>query len=415
MTEKACTLTEARERILKKVKRLPCETVDILKACGRVICEDIVLARDLPPSEISLRDGYSLSSKDLTAGGSSEGFELVGSVTAGDAPCFDIEPGTAAKIATGALLPGRADSVVPYENVKIRNHRIYPTEDVYKGQFVLKPGSIAKKGDIVVRKNSILTPMAVCSIVDCGRAFVRVVRKPRVGVVVTGNEVVEPDHRGSVQQVYSSNRYFLETLTRSYGGDTISMGICRDDENEIASVLKASHGCDCVVISGGTGKGEHDHIRAAWKAAGIKTVFDGVLMHPAKGTGCGWKDGTLYFSLSGNPLASGIAFVEFVSVVLLNFSGVDISVPPTLEARLTDEILVKKSGVPGFFWGKATLINSEIFVTPILPSGENLLGRLSEANCIITIENGRAVESDDWVSIQPICLGNNIGYLSFLS
>ncbi|HDM78242.1 MAG TPA: molybdopterin molybdenumtransferase MoeA [Deltaproteobacteria bacterium] len=415
MKKDLCTVEEATSKILARVKRLPREIIEVSRACGRVIDEDVCVDRDIPPSMISLRDGYAICSEDFKHDSPIDGLKIIGVITAGDVPSFTVTPGTAAKIATGALLPEGADTVIPYEDVVIGEKKIFLKSTALRGQFILKPGSLAREGNVVAKKGQILTPMSVCSIVDCGKAFLKVVRKPRVGIVVTGNEVVELDSRNNKDHVFCSNRYLLVSLVKNYGGNELPLGICPDDERDIASVLESSHGCDCVIISGGTGKGEHDCVRKAWNLAGIDTVFDGVMMHPARGTACGWKDGVFYFSLPGNPFASGIAFVQFVSVALLNLSGVVITFPPSTRARLSEDLNTKESNVPKYFWGKATWIESGMIVQPLGMDRTNPLTEISLANCVVKVDPGRkSLKKDSPVFIQPVSFGSHLGYVSYL-
>ncbi len=408
------TVQDARNKVLSAVKRLSAETIEVSEACGRVCAENILVNENIPSREISLRDGYAVNSKDLASECALKSLEIARAITAGDIPGAALEPGTCVRITTGAPVPDGADSVIPYEDVSIRQNKIFVEKEIGKGQFVMKSGDIARSGDIVAKTGAVLTPMTISAIVDTGRAYVKVVRRPRVGILVTGNEVVEPDVKRKDQQVYCSNRYLLGALARNYGGEEIFLGIRPDSEKEILSVLEAVHGCDCVVISGGTGKGEHDCVKGAWKKAGVDILFDGVSMHPGRSTACGIRGGVLYFSLPGNPLASGLAFVQFVSVALLNMAGRNVSSPPCTRAILAENLRLKGNGVERFFWGRTTCGKGELKVMSAGTEKKRFLQKIAGANCVIASSSKeRVLKKGETVTVQPVCLGLDLSYLTF--
>ncbi len=413
MVEEVCSLKEARKKVLACVRAQSYEVIEISQACGLVIAEEIRAPKDIPPCEISLRDGYAVSAGDLSGGGSTKALRLTGAITTGDKTDISLTPGSAIKITTGAPLPGLADSVIPYEDVEVRGDLVFPMKPVIKGQYVLRPGSLATRETIVARRGDILVPTTIASIVDTGKAFLKVIKKPRVGILVTGDEVVEPDYHSEDMSVFCSNRYLLSALVKNYGGESIALGIAPDDEEILASILEMEHLCDCIVISGGTGKGEHDCVKNAWRRLGIEIIFDGVLMHPAKGTAFGYKDGVLFFSLPGNPLASGISFVQLVSVALLKISNKEFESPPELVATLAQSLPAGKDGTPRFFWGRAVFQESELTVWPLGLEKTDVLSQISKANCIINVEVGaKNLPQGSCVAVHPVCLSSNLGYLT---
>src|SRR3954469_3236923 len=322
------SIAEARERVLAATSPLPAEDVPLERALGRVLAEDARAEGDLPPFNSSAMDGYA-----LVAGPASE-LPVVGESRAGTPATSPLEPGQASHISTGAALPEGADAVVPVERVELSGEPVrVRVPETQPGDHIRRAGEDARKGQAVIAAGSELDPAGVAVLAALGNASVRCGAVPRVAVLVTGDELVEPGEPLGPGQIRDSNAYALAAQATRAGARVVAKRVVRDDRAATEEAFGAALAeADVVIGSGGVSVGPHDHVKPALAALGVEERFWGVRLKPGKPTWFGTaSDGTLVFGLPGNPVSAMITFHLFARPALRALAGAD----PTAATRAT--------------------------------------------------------------------------------
>jgi molybdopterin molybdotransferase len=323
------TIAEARRRVLEAVRPPAPETVPLQGALGRVLAADLRSPIDVPPFASSAMDGFAV------AAGSAAELPVVGESRAGSPFERALEPGAAVRISTGATVPEGADAVVPVERAESLGERVR-LPDRKPGANVRAAGDDVRAGDLVLRAGAALGPAEVAVAASLGSAGLECAPRPRVALVVTGDELVEPGTPLAPGQIYSSNGFALAGQAQRAGAELVSRETARDSFDETRATLEVALGAaDVVCISGGVSVGPHDHVRPALEQLGVEERFWGVKLRPGKPTWFGVRDGVLVFGLPGNPVSAIVTFQLFARPALLALQG---AAPEALrvEARLTE-------------------------------------------------------------------------------
>jgi molybdopterin molybdotransferase len=314
---KLIAIEEARGRVLEAVAPLPTEAVPLAAALGRVLAEELKSDLDVPPFRNSAMDGYA-----VVAGAAAE-LPIVGESRAGRPFEGSLEAGSAIRISTGAAVPDGADAVVPVENTESSNGsvRVPATEP---GANVRMAGEDVRAGQAVLAPGTPLGPAEVAVAASLGRSELRCGARPRVALLVTGDELAEPGTQLGPGQIYSSNGWALAGLVERAGAELVLRETVRDSaEDTRASLARALDAADMVCVSGGVSVGEHDHVRGALAELGAEERFWGVKLKPGKPTWFGARGGVLAFGLPGNPVSAMVTFLLFARPALLAMQGAD--------------------------------------------------------------------------------------------
>jgi molybdopterin molybdotransferase len=327
------SIAEARRRVLDAVTRLGDESVELDAALGRVLAEDVSSPIDVPPFDSSGMDGFA-----VLAGAEAE-LEVTGESRAGHPAEVAVRPGTAVRISTGAALPEGADAVVPVERAEpagaaqpgaaqaapqpgaAPSARVR-VPDTAPGQNVRRAGEDIAAGAVVLRAGVVLGPAELGVVASVGRASVRCAIRPRVAVLVTGDELTPPGEPLPPGGIYSSNGFALAAQVERAGAEPAGRTTVPDDpEGTRKAIAVALDDADVVVISGGVSVGPHDHVKAALGELGVEERFWGVSLRPGKPTWFGTRDGTLAFGLPGNPVSAMVTFQLFARPALAALQG----------------------------------------------------------------------------------------------
>jgi molybdopterin molybdotransferase len=301
------SLDDALARLLAHAARTGSERVPLTDAAGRVLAEPrIVAAVDVPPFANSSMDGFALRAADAP------GTLRVGAeVAAGVATLPAVEPGTAARIMTGAPIPPGADAVVPLEDVTETDGVISVGAPVASGAFVRPAAHDTRAGDEVVLSGP-LTPARLAVLASLGLGEVELLRKPVVAILSTGDELVEPGHALEAGQIHDANGVALAAAVADAGGEPLLLPRVGDDPVAIERVLRAAAAsADLVVTSGGVSVGRHDHVRAVLERAGALDFWR-IAVQPGKPLAVGELAGTTVIGLPGNPVSALVTFELFV-------------------------------------------------------------------------------------------------------
>ncbi len=316
-TSRMLTPREALDIILAHVQRLPTEVVTVMQAVGRVLAESVIAPEDHPPFPAATMDGYAVVHNDT-----SPWREVIGEQYAGHVTDAVVTPGTAVRITTGAPLPAGADAVVPVEDVDVvDDHIVVRRDEVRLGENVRPVGVDVRRGELVIPAGTLLGPAEIGLLASLGFSRVTVSRRPRVSVLSTGDELVEPDAPLGPGQIRDSNRFMLVAAAEQVGAEVVWAGRGPDDVERLTELLRERIAeSDVVISSGGVSVGERDLISAALQTLGTVHI-ERLFMKPGKPFHFVTAGSTLLFGLPGNPVSALVGFEIFVATALRAMTG----------------------------------------------------------------------------------------------
>lgn len=327
------SVDEAHRLIAANLSLLPTEEMSALEAFGWVLAQDVYAPEDMPDLPKSAMDGYALIASDGIAPR-----RVLAELTAGNRQDIRLEPGTAARIMTGAPLPAGADAVVIVEQTHERDGILTIDQAPVVGQYIQSVGQDIARGTLVLAKGTPLGAAEIGLLATVGQTRIQVYRRPRVAVLATGDEVVEPDAPSAPGIIRDSNRYALMAAVREAGGIPISLGIARDDQTtQRQAILSGLEQADLVLTSGGVSMGTRDLIKPI--LAELGTVhFGRIAYKPGKPTTFATVNGKIVFGLPGFPVSSLVSFEVFVRPTLRRLQGDRNPERPRVHVRLHEQI-----------------------------------------------------------------------------
>ncbi|MBS7644140.1 molybdopterin molybdotransferase MoeA [Candidatus Bathyarchaeota archaeon] len=395
---KLTNVDEALRKLVShaKVSVLEPETVTLNEALGRVLAVDIIAPRDLPNFDRSAVDGYAVFASD-TFGASEFNPKKIRLVT-GD----QIKPGTAVRVWTGSAMPAGADAVVMLEFVRPHEDSIEVLKPVVPGQNVSPKGEDIPQGEIALKKGQRLRPQDLGLIAALGFVQVKVVRKPKIAVLSTGDELVELGSIPKKGQVIDTNRLILQAMIKELGGAPQDLGIVKDELNEITERIAAGLATtDMVITTGGTSVGKLDLVPDAINKLGNPGMLvHGIAMRPGRPTGLAVVDGKPILTFPGNPVAAMFSFEVFARPLILKMLGIAAEPRPTVNAKLTRRI-ASTLGTKVFLRVWVFEKNGMLFAEPIRTTGSGILTTMTKANGYVVIPETREfLEADEMVTVH---------------
>jgi molybdopterin molybdotransferase len=404
---------EALARVLavaEQIGPLPVEEVPLREATGRILREDVLASRDMPPFTRSAMDGYALRAGDTTA--APVLLDVIEEIPAGKNPVRTVGPGQASRIMTGAPLPEGADAVQMVENTeRLEGDRVRVMKSVPPGEHVRRAGEDLKAGSILIRSGAGLVPALIGLLASEGRARVRVARRARVAIIPTGDELVRVDEEPSAGQIRESNGHVLEALVTQAGGQPELFGAARDQVEDLR--YRISHALsrhDVLLLSGGVSMGDYDLVGGVLKDLGCVQLFDRVAIQPGKPLYFGrWSrpagGDVMVFGLPGNPVSTIVDFIVFARPALRRLSGASSWLDPQLTARLAEPLTRRAQKPPRRAYLPATLRGQEdaLSVTLIPSMGSADMVALGRANALAIIaEDVERLEAGVRVRVLPL-------------
>jgi molybdopterin molybdotransferase len=311
------SVERARQIVLASTTPLPVETAALGDAFGRVLARDVTAVSDVPPFDNSAMDGFAVN-----AGAEDQTLAIVGEARAGAPAGVTLAPRQAIRISTGARLPDGAEAVAPNEQVREADGTVTLLASAAPGQHVRRAGEDMRAGQVVLTAGDRLGAAQLAVAATAGHAALECARRPRVALVATGDELVDPGEPLGPGQIYDSNAIALTTLARLAGGVVTASRRVGDDALATEAALEAALvGADVVVVSGGVSVGPHDHVKPALQRLGAEQRFWRVALRPGKPTWFGTRERTLIFGLPGNPVSAFVTFVLFVRPALAALQG----------------------------------------------------------------------------------------------
>lgn len=406
------TVAQAQDTILREVAPLPAQTVAVAEAQGRVLAEDVLSQRMLPPADCSAMDGYAIHSAATRSASAESPVELrvAFEVAAGGAAEIALGQDEAARIFTGAPIPPGADAVIMQEHVEVEGDVVRIRSATSVGDHVRNAGEELRVGDLVLARGACVRAPVIGLLASLGRSVVSVIRRPRVAILSSGDELVEPD--GSIEggRIVASNSYTLSALCREVGAEPIYFGISRDRPEDLEAHVLAGLAADCIVTSAGVSVGDHDHVKGVLSKLGCEIRFWGVQMKPGHPMVFGRFEngpapgvaGPFVFGLPGNPVSAAVTFEQFVRPALRKMSGFDTCFRPTVQARLRSA-LHKQPGRLNFIRVCLEIEDGEIWAASTGNQSSGVFRSMSEAQGLLVFpgpESDLAAGSE--VTVQVI-------------
>ena len=308
---------EALALVLEGIEPLPTETVALPQAQQRVIAAPARAAIDLPPFDRTAMDGFAVRAADTTEGAT---LRVIGDLAAGG-ETLTVEPGTAARISTGAEIPQGADAVLKVEDAEVSNGSVTARATVAPGLHVRRRGEDLHAGDVLAQPGDLLTVPRLSALASAGIATVDVPRRPRVHLIVTGSELLPPGAPPEPGKIYESNSLVVSALVEAAGAEVTIAPPVEDDFEATRQAVEAGLEADILIVSGGVSVGPHDHVKPAFEACGVEEVFWRVRIKPGKPLWFGRRGQTLVFGLPGNPLSAIVGTSIFVIPALRRLRG----------------------------------------------------------------------------------------------
>ncbi|MBL9091642.1 MAG: molybdopterin molybdotransferase MoeA [Planctomycetaceae bacterium] len=405
------TVAEALQKVQDCVAALPPRVVPLEQALGCLTAEAIASDIDSPPYDKSMVDGYAIRFADLMDGVAE--LRFLEEVTAGEVPRIEVVPGTTTRIMTGAPVPAGADAVVMVErSTELPGGAIRLEDQKSKlGQNIVRRAAVMRRGDAVLPAGKFVTPTVVGLLAEVGCADLRVVPRPRVAVLATGNELVEPHNKPGPGQIRNSNGPMLTAQVTRTGAEPVVLGIARDDRESLRTKIAAGLETDLLVLSGGVSAGVLDLVPSVLTELGVREVFHKISMKPGKPLWFGLRESangrmTPVFGLPGNPVSSLVCFELFVRPAIAQLAGQPLPAEPQYRAKLR-EPFTHRGDRPTFWPGRRDEWDRGFFgqaVQPLRWQGSGDLRTLVDADCLICFPAGdQAYAAGEEVDVRPFC------------
>ncbi len=305
------TVEEAKELVSKNVTVLGSEIIPISESLGRVLAQDVYSKIDIPGFPQSAMDGYAVNADGNIKKG--DLFKVIGEVQAGDTKNHSVKPGEATRIFTGAPLPKGANTIVIQEIVTVNDDFITVEKEVSLEANVRDRGEQIMSGDTGLQSGTEITPAGIGFLAMMGYDQVKVIKKPVIYLVVTGNELIQPGHDLKFGQIYESNSVALVSAFSNYGFEVAKVHFVKDNyEHTNETLRKVIEKADIVIASGGISVGDYDYVGAALGDLCVDEIFYKVKQKPGKPLFFATKDDTLIFALPGNPASALTGFYQYV-------------------------------------------------------------------------------------------------------
>lgn len=384
------SMEDHRDYLLSCVSELPAFGQQLLDAVDLAICEDVVAPISLPGFDNTAMDGYAVRAQDVATASADSPVRLpvVGEVPAGQPAPHRLSPGTAMKIMTGAPIPPGADAIVPYEATDRGTADVLIHQSSEVGRHIRRAGEDVSAGQRVFREGDVLDPRCIGLLAAIGRDKVLVRPRPRVVVIATGSELVQPGQQlPSEYRIYDSNSYLLAAAARAAGAQVFRVGMVSDDPDKVRElIIDQLVRADLILTSGGVSQGDYDVVKAAMPALGA-TEFVEVAMQPGKPQGFGLigDDRVPMIMVPGNPVSAFVSFEVFARPVIRKLMGVTPYLRTAVKARATHAL---SSTSPRRQLARGIITHDDDgnrLVSLAGGHGSHLIGDLARANALVLL------------------------------
>ncbi|MGG1519988.1 gephyrin-like molybdotransferase Glp [Paenibacillus oryzisoli] len=409
---RAVKVDQALSLIMQRVTRLAFEHVPLEASLNRRLSESVISKENMPHFRRSGLDGYAVASEDaaLATPQIPARLKVIDEVPAGSVSSKQVVPGTAIRVMTGSAVPEGANAVVMFEQTEELQADgqgcILIKHKVACGQNIANIGDEIATGQWLMGAGTRIGPGQIALLASLGYEKVRVVRRPKVGVLTTGSELIPPGEPLTPGKIRNSNALMLAAQIQQYGGMAIQYGTVSDDIHEVNGMIrKALEECDMLLVSGGVSVGDYDVMAeyfTTMHGKGMELLFNKVAMRPGSPTSAATVHTKLLFGLSGNPGACFVGFELFVRPALLAMQGIAEPLHPKMQAILTDDF---DKGCPHdrYVRGVTSYANQQLRVSALKKNSSSMLVSIQHANCLMLIPSGSGgVSAGRQVEIIPL-------------
>jgi molybdopterin molybdotransferase len=406
---------EAQQKILSYVDVLEPEEKPLLECSGQVLAEDVYSTIDIPPLDNSAMDGYAVQAESTHGATPSAPklLRLISEVAAGYISEQEVSAGTAIRIMTGAPVPKGADAVIRFEDTdeEMRTAsggtlaEIGMLRQVPPGLNIRKAGEDIAKGDLILKKGTVLRPQEIGALASLGRATASVIRRPVVAILATGDELVAVGEPLPPGKIYNSNTFSLAAQVRRYGGIAKILGIARDNVQSLVEAIDQGHDADLFITSAGVSVGAYDLVKDVLAKHG-HIAFWSVRMKPGKPLAFGLLTirgrRVPHLGLPGNPVSAMVSFEQFARPAILKMLGKKKLAKPTIIA--ISESRVENSDERRFFTRAIVEKRGQKYFARLTgPQGSGILTSMVRSNGLMIIpEDTKSIEPGDEIQVQML-------------
>ncbi|MCX7696074.1 MAG: molybdopterin molybdotransferase MoeA [Bacteroidales bacterium] len=373
------SLEEAISLIYSLPIQVEKEKLHFLHTLHRILAQDILADRDMPPFDKSAVDGYACRKEDIH-----QPLKVIEIVAAGQKPKQEVVKGTCIKIMTGAPIPRGADTVLMKEHVEEKDGWI-TAKILSSASNIAFQGEDMRENEIIIKKGTFIRPQHIGIFASTGHTTVEVYKQIKVGIVTTGDEIVEPSFTPETFQIRNTNAYTLMALIEEAGAIPHYYGIVPDQTSILFQIIqKASDENELVLVTGGVSEGDFDFVPQIMKELGYQILFDSLSVQPGRPTTLARKENKYIFGLAGNPVSTFVQFHLLVKLLIWRIMGWE-EKPKTYKIRMGSSINRKKAERTSFY---PIRINVNGEAEPIRYNGSGHFYAFAEADGLVVIDKG---------------------------
>lgn len=400
------SVEEAQQRVLHAVHLLGAERVSLRETLDRVLREDVHATHDIPQGDNTAMDGYAVRAADIaTATADAPAvLRVIEDLAAGSLARKRVEPGSAVRIMTGALIPDGADTVAHVEITDAGSAVVRVFRPLASGTNVRRRGEDMTRGSLVLAGGARIRPAEVGVLASAQKSMVTVARRPTVAIISTGDEIVDVDGALELGKVINSNSYSLAALASAAGAIPRMIGIVPDTREATIAAIESALESDFLVSSGGVSVGAYDFVREALDALGAETSFWQVSMKPGKPVVLSTLRDRLYFGLPGNPVSCMVSFHLFIIPALRKAMGeLGDLLPPAVDVRLGGP-LRSRGDRRTYQRVRVVAAGGELVAVPMTAQGSGVSTSMVEANGLAIVEEG-VTRIDEGAMVRTVLIG----------
>ncbi|HET6872684.1 MAG TPA: gephyrin-like molybdotransferase Glp [Sporolactobacillaceae bacterium] len=403
---KPIPVTEAVQRVMALAHPKTSEWVTLEESDGRILAREIKADHDVPPFDRSPYDGFAIKAADTIRGSKDHPITLkvIEAIGAGDVAVRELTSGEAIRIMTGAQLPTGADAIIMLELVQERQtdrlSEIVIKREVKQGDNISRKGEDTKEGTILVEKGEPITPGVKAILATFGYAKVEVVKQPKVGVLATGSELLDPDQPLVPGKIRNSNAYMVMSQVKKAGAIPVDLGKLADNlEVSFKAVKEALEEVDVLITTGGVSVGDFDFLPAIYEQLGATVLFNKIAMRPGSVTTVASLGEKLLFGLSGNPSACFVGFELYAGPYIRALQGKTKPYLLRTKARLSGDF-PKPNPFTRFVRSRVEFSEGRVLAKPVGLDKSNVVTSLAWANALTVLPGGtRGYQEGDLVDL----------------